>query len=602
MTKSKVIRLVSFCMAITLLIFFPAICNLGFEVYLDMNMKSTGKLPTVKTTEKLDKLLGDNRSVTSINITNGRKTVKESADMFPGYVDLNTSVNVESIKGNSISDFFSGTQSVSATASSGISSLGSSSVSTDYSSTNVQVNGIDEADILKVDGKYIYTLSDSKLVIVEAFPAEAMKKIAEVEVDKNWRAIDMFLDGDKLFLVTDDCVGKYNYKTTEITTKVIVFDLSDRTAPKSVKTFEFKGAYSSSRMLGDKVYLFSSMSATKNGIRPQHRESEYAAFEEVSLNEIQYVPNDKYTTYAQIFVFDLGTPLNSPKIVTYLGSAAQNVYMSQNYLYMAQVKNGDTVVYKFRLDKTYPWFEARGNIDGRIINQFAMDEHNGYFRIATDLGNESMVSVLSESMHILGSVKNIARGEDLKSVRFEGDRGYLVTFRNTDPLFILDLSNARAPKMLGELEIPGYSTYLHTYDENHVIGFGYDGTSWGTNGKLKIALFDVTDVKNPKEQFKEVIDANDSELLTNHKSLLFSKERNLIAFSVGNSSFRDDDNKVGKVYTIDLQNGFTLRGNIEHDSDVNRMLYMDNVLYGVSETNVSAHDINTIDEINRIEL
>jgi len=174
----------------------------------------------------------------------------------------------------------------------------------------------------------------------------------------------------------------------------------------------------------------------------------------------------------------------------------------------------------------------------------------------------------------------------------------LVTFRNTDPLFVLDLSKPRAPKMLGELKITGYSTYLHTYDENHVIGFGYDGTEWGTNGKLKLALFDVSDLENPREKFKTVIDASDSELLTNHKSLLFSKERNLIAFSVGN--YRTD--KVGKVFTVDLEKGFTLRGEIKHDSDVARMLYMDNVLYGVSETNVSAHDINTVEELNRIDI
>ena len=135
-------------------------------------------------------------------------------------------------------------------------------------------------------------------------------------------------------------------------------------------------------------------------------------------------------------------------------------------------------------------------------------------------------------------------------------------------------------------------------NENHVIGFGYDGTEWGTNGKLKLALFDVSDLENPREKFKTIINASDSELLDNHKSLLFSKERTLIAFSVGN--YRTD--KVGKVFTIDLEKVFVLRGDIKHNSDVARMLYMDDVLYGVSETNVSAHNINTVEELNRIDL
>ena len=232
-----------------------------------------------------------------------------------------------------------------------------------------------------------------------------------------------------------------------------------------------------------------------------------------------------------------------------------------------------------------------------------MDEYDGNFRIATTKSNVSSVYILGPSMHKLGSVTNIAPGETIKSVRFEGTRGYVVTFRNTDPLFVLDLSKVRAPEILGELKIPGYSTYLHTYDENHVIGFGYDGTEWGTNGKLKVALFDITDVENPIEKFTEKIDANDSELLTNHKSLLFSKEKNLIAFSVGDYYWRNNkNNKVGKVYTITTENGFELRGEIEHTKDVDRMLYMDDVLYGVSEAGVSAHNISNVELINKIEL
>jgi len=600
MTKSKVTRMVAFCVATTLLILSPAICNFGFETYLDVTMKSTGKLPTVKTTQKLDELLKNNRTTSYINVTSAIKKNTGSLGSTTGTFSVNTfdSIDLQSNSSVSISNvntFFS-------TSSNLVSAVDSSSSASDYSSTNVQVSGIDEADILKNDGKYIYVIANNKLVIIEAFPAETMKKVSEVELEKGHRAIDMFLSADKLFLITDNCASSGRYNTTEITTKIIVFDLADRTSPKSVKTFEFMGAYSSSRMIDGKVYLFSNMSASKNGPRPQYRESEFVNFEEVSLSEIQYVPNDQYTTYSQIFVFDLATPLNSPKIVTYLGSSAQNVYMSQNNLYMAQMRNGDTVVYKFSLNSEYPRFEEKGEVPGTIVNQFAMDEYNGNFRIATEDNNKSAVYVLSKSMHVLGSVKNIARGEDLKSVRFEGERGYLVTFRNTDPLFVLDLSNARAPKMLGELKITGYSTYLHTYDENHVIGFGYDGTTNGTNGKLKIALFDITDVNEPKEKFKTVINASDSELLTNHKSLLFSKEKNLIAFSAGSYNYRNQEGKVGKVFTIDLENGFTLRGEIKHATDVNRMLFMDEILYGVSETDVSAHDIHTVEEINRIEI
>ena len=594
--NNKITRLVAFCMAVTLMIFSPAICSLGFDLYLNISMKSTGKLPTVKTEEKLEKLLEYRNDRVYVNVNNTKKNSNNTNPFFN--VDVLAEPTYSSNSSNPFQDMtkFSTTGVASDSLSISDFATSKSESASDYSSTNVQVEGIDEADILKIDGKYIYMISNNKLVIVEAYPAETMKKVSETKIEG--RAIDMFLSGEKLFLVTDDCKSNGSYRTSNINTKVVTFDVSDRTAPKEVKTFEFTGLYSSSRMICEKVYLFSTMGASRNGKLPQYRENNYESFQEVSLKEIQYVPNDTYTTYTQIFTFDLGMPLNSPKIVTYLGSSAQNVYMSQDNLYMAQKQNGDTVVYKFSLDSEYPRYEAKGKVEGTVINQFAMDEHNGNFRIATDDGYASRVYVLSESMHVLGSIKNIAKNEDMKSVRFEGDRCYLVTFRNTDPLFVIDLSKPRAPKMLGELKITGYSTYLQPYDENHVIGFGYDGTEWGTNGQLKLALFDISDVENPREKFKTIISASDSELLTNHKSLLFSKDRNLIAFSVG--QYRS--NKVGKVYTIDLEKGFVLRGSIEHVSDVNRMLYMDDVLYATSEKNVSAHDINTVKEVNRIEI
>lgn len=583
--RNKIIKLVAFCMATLLLIFLPGLFNLGFNIYLDITMKSTGKLPTVNTYEKLEKLIGKNRNTKAYRSPVIIDDVFESSNRKSVPISLSAdSDSIGSLSTNGIKDYFST----------------SASSSSDYSSTNTQVIGVDEADILKNDGKYIYLIANNKLIIVEAFPAETMKKLSEVEIEKDYRAIDLYILGDKLFLVTDNYT-KNSYYNSDVNTKINVLDITNRSNPTVVKTFEFTGAYSSSRKIGDRVYVFSNMGVKKSYgtyMLPKYRENDVSSFNEVSLSDVQYIPNDNYTSFSQIFVFDLAMPLNSPKIVTYLGEGANNVYMSYNNLYMAQSRWNKTTIYKFNLNNLYPRFEAKGTVDGSIINQFAMDEYNSNFRIATTKNNVSTVYVLSDSMYRLGSVGNIARGEQIKSVRFEGERGYVVTFRNTDPLFVIDLKNARAPKILGELKIPGYSTYLHPYDENHVIGFGYDGTEWGTNGKLKIALFDITDVSSPKEKFKETIDASTSELLTNHKSLLFSKEKDLIAFSVG--KYRG--NKVGKVYSISLSDGFTLRGDINHSTDVDRMLYMDDILYGVSSSNISAHDIKSLEELNRISI
>lgn len=588
--KNKIIKLVAFCMAICLMISLPALFSVASEIYLNITMKNTGKLPVVNTYKNLENLVGD--TYTTYSYSTPR--IKNIPSSFDASISADFSAGIPSAN-NYISNSFDGLSFDSF-------SSKSSTSSSNYSSTNIQVANVDEADILKNDGKYIYTISKNKLVIVEAFPANELKKLSELEIENNYRAIDLFLSGNKLFLITD------TYKE-ETRTKILVLDIVDRTSPKVVKTFEFTGTYGSSRKIGEKIYVFSNMPAyLKNGTYkvPGYRENDVSNFIDVPLSEIQYVPNDTYNSYTQIFAFDIGSPLNSPKIVTYLGSSAKNVYMSENNLYLAQNRYNETVIYKFNLNNVYPRYEAKGTVPGTIINQFAMDEYNDNFRIATTKNNVNGVYILSKSMHRLGSVSNIARGEQIKSVRFEGDRGYVVTFRNTDPLFVLDLSRIRAPKILGELKLPGYSTYLHPYDENHVIGFGYDGTDRGTNGKLKLALFDITDVENPREKFKEVIDSRTSELLTNHKALLFSKEKNLLAFSVGDYNFtynsKNNKSKIGKVYTINLSNGFTLRGEITHSSDVNRMLFMDDVLYGVSESNVSAHDINTIEELNRIDI
>lgn len=602
--KNKILKLVAFCVCITLLIFVPAIITLTQETYLNITMSKTGRLPVVKTYEKLEELVGK-RNVQTYNYggikttTSFRDVVENSVsfDSISSSVDSAGSINPNNIinQGYSNSAFM------------GAADTAPSQSASDYSSTNTQVQGVDEADRLKNDGKYIYTISADEVVIVDAFPASTMKKVSEISFKDGYRPVDLYISGDRLFVITDNLrespYGDYYSINNYVVTKVFIYDIIDRSVPKEIKTFEVTGRYTSSRMIGEKVYVFTNLNAsrTNDGISiPQYRENAVSNFIEVKLDEIQYVPNDNYTSYTQIIAYDLAEPLNSPKMVTYLGSSASDVYMSHENLYMAQNRYSETVVYKFSLDSIYPRFEAKGSVPGSIVNQFAMDEYDGNFRIATTKNRRSAVYILGESMHKLGSVTNIAPNEDIKSVRFEGNRGYVVTFRNTDPLFVIDLSNVRKPKILGELKIPGYSTYLHTYDENHVIGFGYDGTMNGTNGKLKIALFDITDVKNPKEKFVEKIDARNSELLENHKSLLFSKDKNLIAFAVGKYY---NSNDIGKVYTITLDKGFELRGEITHENaDVRRMLYMDENLYGVSESVVSAHNINNVELIKQINI
>jgi uncharacterized secreted protein with C-terminal beta-propeller domain len=249
---------------------------------------------------------------------------------------------------------------------------------------------------------------------------------------------------------------------------------------------------------------------------------------------------------------------------------------------------------------------------------------------------------------MVGAVEDIAPGERIYSVRFMGDRAYMVTFRTVDPLFVLDLKDPARPKILGALKIPGYSQYLHPYDENHLIGFGKDTVEVAVKNSqgeeqfttayylgLKLALFDVSDVTAPKEKFVVNIGdrGSESELLYNHKALLFSREKGLLAFpasvaevspgqkdlyTTGAPPYGEFTFQGLYVYHLDPDTGFTLRGRISHLSDedmlksgygywdgeksVQRGLYIDDTLYTMSQKILKANSLSTLGEIRAVEI
>jgi len=288
---------------------------------------------------------------------------------------------------------------------------------------------------------------------------------------------------------------------------------------------------------------------------------------------------------------------------------------------------------------------GRGNatVPGYVLNQFSMDEHDGYFRVATTSrswrsgaeGNN--VYVLDENMETVGRLENLAPGEEIYSARFMGDRCYLVTFKKVDPLFTIDLSDPENPRVLGKLKIPGYSDYLHPYDENTLIGVGKE-TEEAKEGDfawyqgVKISLFDVSDVENPRELAKiEIGDrGTDSPALYDHHAFLFSKARNLLVIPVLEAQIDEDDfsgpvpgNFYGEyvyqgAYVFHISpDGITLQGRITHISDdsllrsgfwfdseysVERSLYIEENLYTISKGMLKVNDLGTLEEIVSVEL
>lgn len=535
--------------------------------------------------------------------------------------------------------------------------------SEEYSDTNTQVEGVDEADIVKTDGNYIYYLTKNNLKIVDA---QKMSVMATVEFDEtDFYSNELYVKGDKVIVIGNRYEsGRKEYSIDSMYTDIMyapgtsytvikVFDISNRAKPQLARTVEIEGYYLSSRMIDNDIYLMANKSIyayelknkdidelDEKDYKPKYKDT--AISDEIKYVEFQdmcYIPNIETANYLNIVSFDV-TNNEKANVDTYLGAGSE-IYASDKNLYITRViynyeeENNyreyetSTEIYKFNLVEGKCNFDKAGEVPGGVLNQFSMDENGEYFRIATTSNkdwdsenNTNNLYVLNAKLEIIGKVEGLAKGERIYSVRFMGDRAYMVTFVETDPLFVIDLSNPTNPTVLGELKIPGYSKYLHPYDETHIIGFGERtkvvnygyGDQVITDG-MKMALFDVTDPNNPKELYSVDIGERGtySELLYNHKALLFSKEKNIIAFPI---SVTEDDYEVtfqgAIVYGLNLEEGFTLKGEISHIEEgydlyksgnrVNRIIYINDKLYTLSNDLIKVTDMNTMEELDHIDL
>mgnify|MGYP002725576467 CR=1 FL=1 len=465
-----------------------------------------------------------------------------------------------------------------ASASSSSSSSGGSSE--DFSSTNIQVEGVDEADIIKNDGKYIYMIKGNTVRIVEAHPTSNMKEIKKLDfTEKGFTPSEMYVNGDQLVIIGR---SYYSYSGGGIeiapmiypprpwrgnSVKVFVYNIKDRSNPTLDRKVSFDGNYKTSRRIGGQLYLVMNESpdvwimndvARGEDLIPTFQDGDKKAQSVAKCSDIHYFPGFVQPNYLIVASIPLGNSSGEIKSKVLLGSS-DNVYSSTNNLFVATNKTSydyytdwdwrrdrvKTLVYKFALNDGTIEYKDRGEVPGRILNQFSMDEHKTNFRIATTIPSwdsekpsSNNVFVMDKEMKVVGKIENIAPGERIYSTRFLGDRLYMVTFKQVDPLFVIDMKDPKNPKILGKLKIPGFSNYLHPYDVNHIIGFGKD-TNETDKGRVtttgfKMALFDVSDVTKPKQKFTENIGdkGTSSELLNNHKALLFDKEKNLLAFPI----------------------------------------------------------------------
>ena len=506
----------------------------------------------------------------------------------------------------------------------------------DCSTTNIQVEGVDEADIVKTDGMYIYLISDQNVIILRAYPPEEAEILSQIRFNTTIRGA--FINGNKLAVFEQGSE-----------TLVRIYDVSDRGNPTSKRVVSVNGSYFNSRMIGDYVYVVIMQSVYYKGEISLPIICSNSYVEKVDASEIYYsdIPDESYG-FTTIVSVNMQNDEEEPTCKTFLLGQTSEMYVSLHNIYITFPQNGNTLIYRFHIEGSAIESAANGGVQGYVLNQFSMDEHNGYFRIATTTGQIARtfdvatslnhVYVLDMDMNLVGGLEGLAPGEKIYSARFMGDRCYLVTFKKVDPLFVIDLEDPFYPNVLGELKITGYSDYLHPYDENHIIGIGKETIEAETGDfawyqGVKISLFDVSNVENPIELSKyEIGDrGTDSPVLRDHKAFLFDKTRSLLVIPVLVAEINEENysngvppNRSGSyvwqgayVFNVTLEQGLAFRGGITHLEDdsylpsryysqshysIQRSLYIGNVLYTISNRKIKLNLLSDLSLVNEIEL
>lgn len=591
------------------------------------------------------------------------------------------------------------------------------------SSTNNQVAGVDEADFVKNDNRYIYIANGSNFRVIDAWPAESAHEIANVAVPGEARKL--FVEGNRALVYSatprqtqsqsqsgssgdapssgsigayrpggsgectygyDGCVPSGDGTETEIS----IFDITERAAPKLVRRIHSSSSLVAARRIGNAVHTVLGQPSIADGIgwesspeglgsNATEREINEAydalivkngqKLDAVDVGNVLPTWTDSAGRSPEMSLFQSSMPdgtaltsllsidlLSDPTLkVASVISRSGWIYASANALYMAvphqqisgwgwyegRTENELSTIHKFSIG-TAPLatsYVGTGVVKGRVLNQFAMDEHEGFLRVATTTGHlpspdaHSTISVFEDKsgkLDVVGQIDQIAKTEDIRSVRFDGNRGYIVTFKKTDPLFVFDLADPRAPKTLGELKIPGFSTYMHMMDDKHLLTIGYDASDQGDFAYFTgviLQIFDVSDPANPKLTHKETIGTrgSSSEALTNHLAFNYFAPKNLLALPMticeggdGNGNYGTEMTFSGlMVYDTTTASGFKLRGKVAHpnasqgdpqnsygyydmgcsnwwtnaSSEVKRSIIMDDWVFSISTTRIKVNNL-----------
>lgn len=546
-----------------------------------------------------------------------------------------------------------------------------------YTNTNIQVSGIDESDSVKTNGSLIIKINKTKsnIEVYKAFPFDEARKTSEIDVQN---ASELMLFEEKLIVISSSyriLSEKKNYNSNIVT--VTLYDLSNPEKPFELKKYDIEGTFLTSRLKEGYFYLISNKYTYnydyKNEdteIVPSYRDStitENGNFVKTCkctdiaiLDEENVVPS--FTTISTINLKEKSLSIDFTNFIgnaktVYMGN--ENIYLvSSRYERIAQdipivdrfVPNyrETTLINKVKYEKSNLSFVASVSFDGKLLNQFSLDEKDSYLRVAGTKGeiwngsSTSFLSIFDKDLKQQSTIDNLAKGEAIYSVRFYGSTAVVVTFKKIDPLFVFDLKDPKNPKLKGALKIPGYSDYLHFLDENTVIGLGKEAVEATVDEKdqrqldfawhqgIKLAIFDISDMTNPKELSKLVLGerGSESEALRNHKAFVLDMKHNLIIFPALETKV--DKSKCNQNYYGDINSCYgdpvwqgaeiisfadkklSLKGQISHFEGsyptnyssnpqyITRAIVLEDTIFTLSDTKVMLNKIETLEKIKEI--
>ncbi len=503
--------------------------------------------------------------------------------------------------------------------------------SDDYSETNNQVSGVDEIDNVLTDGQFIYTLNGNQVQITLAYNNEFGPEVLEVIKtidygvdtcsDDYFYPVGMYVDDDQLIVIGNQY--SYNCDETKIddfyygymswyqhssSIKVLVYDKENNFTLDD--EYQLTGYFTGTRKIDDSLYI-----VTNNYI-PFYLEEinvdDYLPYYEVNSQHVDAKYEDIIYvdgTNPNAFTTFYGINLNTTKVEmeTILGDSGYNLYVSPENMYLVgttyyfwplidivaledPVYEQKTAILKVGIGSSSVDFSGVGYVDGHTLNQFSMDEYDNHLRITTTSGwwgsNEinNRLWILDENLEVVSVLEHLGKpGETIRSTRFVGEYAYLVTFEQTDPFYVIDCSDVENPEVAGELEMPGFSTYLQPLNEDYMLGIGFDADINGRIQGLKISIYNISDKENPTIFDEVTFDYEDfgwswSSATYNHKDLLLSLEKGLIALPFSTYDYSSVDgytyNSGILVYNIDLETGLTYSGFVEHETNSENNVYV----------------------------